>query len=411
VAHEGEGRGTKALVPESGGVHALIKIEDIRERTIPLRAEIRNAWISFAEMDTSIVAVISNVARDGRPLVGFGFASNGRYAQGGILRSRMIPRLLAAPPEELADVTGVNLDPHRAWDVMMRNEKPGGHGERSVAVGVLDMAIWDLVAKVEEMPLHRLLASRYGDGQPDEWVSVYAAGGYYAPGRTLSDLVDEMRRYLDLGYTTLKMKIGGASLDEDLRRVGVVLDVVGSGDRLAVDANGRFDLKTALAYGRALEGFGLMWYEEAGDPLDFELQRRLAESYTGALATGENLFSVVDVRNLLRYAGMRPAKDVIQVDPCLSYGLVEYLRVLECIGQVGWSPRRCVPHGGHQFALHLAAGLHLGGNESYPGVFQPVGGFADGQAIVDGSTRLGEEPGIGIEQKAALYSLFRDLAD
>jgi L-alanine-DL-glutamate epimerase-like enolase superfamily enzyme len=387
-----------------------VRIVDVREQSISLRSEIRNAWISFAEMDTSVVAVVSDVIRDGRPVVGYGFNSNGRYAASGILHRRMIPRLLAADPAELLEGTGERLDPGRIWAAMMRNEKPGGHGERSVAVGAIDMAVFDLVSKLEAKPLHRYLADRYGDGGADEDVFVYAAGGYYYPGKDVALLQDEMRGYLELGYTVVKLKIGGASLDEDRARVEAVIDVVGDGARVAVDANGRFDLPTALAYAEMLEPYGLFWYEEAGDPLDFELQARLAEAYAPPLATGENLFSHQDARNLLRYGGMRPDRDVVQVDPALSYGLVEYLRVLEVLAAEGWSPRRCIPHGGHQFALHIAAGLRLGGNESYPGVFAPIGGFADGVPVVDGRVRPGEAPGIGIEEKADLYRVCRKLA-
>ena len=394
----------------SPGSTAGVRIVDVRERTISLRSDIENAFISFRDMDTSLVAVISSVERDGRPLVGYGFASNGRYAQGGILRNRVIPRLRSADPGELVDESGDNLDPHRAWEVMMRNEKPGGHGERSVAIGALDMAIWDLVAKIARQPLHRLLADRHGDGQPDERVFVYAAGGYYRPGRPVEDLVDEMRRYLDLGYTHVKMKIGGAPLADDITRIEAVLKLVDSGDRLAVDANGRFDLATALAYAHALEPYGLMWYEEPGDPLDFDLLHEVADAYAPPLATGENLFSAVDARNLVRYGGLRPDRDTIQVDPSLSYGVVEYLRVLDALGEGGWPPRRCMPHGGHQLTLHIAAALHLGGNESYPGVFEPIGGFADDAIIESGHLRLGDAPGIGIEEKAPLYRIFREMS-
>jgi len=386
-----------------------VRIIDVREDALSLRSEIRNAWISFAEMDTSIVAVVTDAIRDGRPVVGYGFNSNGRYAVGAILRQRMIPRLLAADPFELLDETGENLDPHRCWDVMMRNEKPGGHGERAQAVAVVDTAIWDAVAKIEGQPLARLLAERYGDGEPDPDVFVYAAGGYYYPGQDDRRLQEEMRRYLDLGYTVVKMKIGGAPLPDDLRRIEAVIDVVGDGSRVAVDANGRFDLTTALDYARALQPYGLFWYEEAGYPLDYDLQARLAEVYPHPLATGENLFSVHDARNLLRYSGMRSDRDWIQIDPGLSYGGVEYLRVLEALREHGWSPRRCIPHGGHQFALHMAAGLKLGGNESYPGVFQPIGGFADDVPVVDGRVKLTDQPGIGIEHKAELYRVYEAL--
>ncbi|MGW2386788.1 enolase C-terminal domain-like protein, partial [Streptomyces sp. NPDC001658] len=250
---------------------SAVKITNVYEGVVPISSSIRNAWIDFSSMDCSIVAIESDVIRDGRPVVGYGFNSNGRYSAGEILRRRVLPRLLDAEPGSLLDERG-GLDHAKAWDVMMRNEKPGGHGERSVAVGVVDMALFDLASKIEGKPLYRYLSERYGDGQPDDSVFVYAAGGYYAPGKTLTDLQDEMRGFLDLGYDVVKMKIGGADLAEDLRRIEAVVDVLdGDGSRLAVDVNGRFDLDTALEYGRAIEPYGLFWYEEIGDPLDYHL--------------------------------------------------------------------------------------------------------------------------------------------
>jgi D(-)-tartrate dehydratase len=207
------------------------------------------------------------------------------------------------------------------------------------------------------------------------------------------------------------MKIGGATLVDDLRRIEAVLDVVGTGEALAVDANGRFDLPTAVTYAEALNPYSLRWYEEAGDPLDYALQAELADHYAGPMATGENLFSVQDARNLLRYGGMRADRDVLQFDCALSYGLVEYLRILVAMADHDWSPRRCVPHGGHQMSLNMAAGLGLGGNESYPGIFEPFGGFADGIAVADGYVRLPQSPGVGFEEKAELIAVMRALAE
>lgn len=386
-----------------------MRIVDIQERTASIASDIRNAYVDFSKMTLSVVAVTTDVERGGEPVVGYGFNSNGRYAQGCLLRERILPRLLEAEPHELLNDAGDNLDPFRIWDHMMRNEKPGGHGERSVAVGVVDMAVWDAVAKIEGKPLHRLLADRYRGGEADDKVFVYAAGGYYYPGKDVEQLQDEMRSYLDLGYGVVKMKIGGASLADDLARIEAVLEVVGDGDRLAVDANGRFDLDTALDYARALEPYGLRWYEEAGDPLDYALQAELSRRYGGAMATGENLFSMQDARNLLRYADLRPDRDVLQMDPVLSYGLVEYLRTLDVLRTHGWSPRRCIPHGGHQFALSIAAGLGLGGNESYPHVFKPFGGFADSTPVQGGFVGLPAVPGIGFEDKRELFETFHSL--
>jgi D(-)-tartrate dehydratase len=383
-----------------------MKITEIREAVVPIASPIRNAVIDFSKMTASVVAVVTDVVRDGRPVIGYGFNSNGRYAASGLLNERFLPRLREADPASLVDEEGT-LDPHRVWASLMTNEKPGGHGERSVAVGVIDMAVWDAVAKIAEKPLFRLLAETYGGGVPDADVFVYAAGGYYYPGKDTGQLQEEMRRYRGMGYEVVKMKIGGAPLDEDLRRIEAVLEVVGEGRFLAVDANGRFDLATALAYAEALEPYGLFWYEEAGDPLDYALQAALSEVYPHPMATGENLFSHQDARNLARYGGMRPDRDWLQFDCALSYGLVEYLRILEAIGAEGFGPRNCIPHGGHQLSLNVAAGLKLGGNESYPEVFAPFGGFADGTPVERGRVRLPEVPGIGFEAKAALIDTMR----
>jgi D(-)-tartrate dehydratase len=390
----------------------MVRITDIRVETVPISSDIRNAWIDFSTMTASVVAVLTDVTRDGRPVTGYGFNSNGRYAPTGLLRERFIPRVMTANVDTLLDASGENLDPARIWDVMMTGEKPGGHGERSVAVGTLDMALWDAVAKIAEQPLYRLLAERYrgASNAADERVFVYAAGGYYQPDKDLTALQDEMRHYRSLGYRVVKMKIGGAPLDEDLRRIEAVLEVVGEGSNLAVDANGRFDEPTAIAYARALAPYNLRWYEEAGDPLDYALQAELASHYEPPMATGENLFSMQDSRNLIRYGGMRPDRDILQFDPALSYGLVEYLRTIDMLKQHGWSPRSCIPHGGHQMALSMAAGLGLGGNESYPGVFQPFGGFADDTPVEDSLVTLPDVPGVGFERKAALWEVMRQLA-
>ena len=386
-----------------------VRITDIREVTKAISSPIRNAYIDFSKMTTSLVAVVTNVQRDGRPVVGYGFNSNGRYGQGGLIRERFAPRVLEAEPASLVDATGDNLDPDRVWSAMMTNEKPGGHGDRSVAVGTIDMAVWDAVAKIAGKPLFRLLAERHGV-VADPRVFVYAAGGYYYPGKDDSALCAEMRSYLDRGYTVVKLKIGGEPIDVDRRRIEAVLREIGPRARLAVDAIGRFDLETAIAYAKMLRDYNLFWYEEAGDPLDYRLQAALADFYPGPMATGENLFSHQDARNLIRHGGMRPDRDWLQFDCALSYGLCEYLRTLRMLKDAGWSWKRCIPHGGHQMSLAIAAGLGLGGNESYPDVFQPYGGFPDGTLVKDSVVTLPELPGIGFEGKSDLYAEMRTLA-
>jgi len=387
-----------------------VRIVDLAEITRPIGSPIRNAYIDFSEMTTSLVAVITDAVRDGRRVGGYGFNSNGRYGQGGLIRERFAPRLLKADPAGLLDRSGENLDPDRVWSVLMANEKPGGHGDRSVAVGTIDMAVWDAVAKIAGQPLFRLLAERHGR-EADPRVFVYAAGGYYYPGKDLAALRAEMRSYVDRGYSVVKMKVGGGSLADDRERIEAVLAEIDGEARLAVDANGRFDIEAAIAYAEALREYPLLWFEEPGDPLDFQLQAMLAEFYPGPMATGENLFSHQDARNLIRHGGMRADHDWLQFDCALSYGLCEYQRTLAVVESAGWSRRRLIPHGGHQMSLNIAAGLGLGGNENYPDLFQPYGGFPDDVRVENGTITMPELPGIGFEGKSSLIRVMRELAE
>lgn len=384
-----------------------MKITRIRDAVAPIPSPMRNAVISFDKMTISIVAIETDVVRDGKPVVGLGFCSNGRYAQSGIMRERLIPRIMEAEPGTLLDMTGGNFLPQRIWAQMMSNEKPGGHGDRAVAVGAIDMAVWDLVAKIQGVPLWYVLAERYNDGAHLDDVLVYSGGGYYYPDDEKAGLIGEMQRTRELGYRLCKMKIGGTDIDTDRQRIEWALSVVGDGENLAVDANGRFKLDEAVAYGKMIAEYDLCWYEEPVDPLDYMAHAVLAEATPVPLATGENLFSTQDFRNLLRHGGLRADRDWLQPDPSLCYGLTECLRIVDLAKDAGWERMRTVPHGGHQLGLHMAIGLGLGGTESYPGVFQPYGGFADDVVIADGMTGAPQAPGIGIETRAKMIADMR----
>jgi L-alanine-DL-glutamate epimerase-like enolase superfamily enzyme len=388
-----------------------MRIVDILETAIPLKSKLANSSFDFSEMTTSVVAVITDVVRDGKPVCGFAFNSTGRYACGAQMRARFIPRILAAAPETLLDASGGNLDPAKILAQMMKREKAGGHSERSVGIGTIEVAVWDAVAKIADKPLHTVLAERFSGGKVPEKVFCYVGGGWYWPGQTIKDLQDEMRRHLDAGYSMVKMKVGGLPLDEDLRRLEAVLQVVGSGDHLAVDSNAKFDRDEALRYAKALAPFKLRWFEEPCDPLDFALFAEIADAYGPPLATGENLYSTQDVENLVRFGGFRAASDIIQVDPPQAYGITQYARTLDMLARHGWQRRSLYPHGGNQMSLAIAAGFGLGGAESYPGVFGDFGGFADDARVENGALTLSDRPGIGFEGQAALYKIMRGLAE
>ena len=387
-----------------------MRITDIRETSIALNSTLKNSSIDFSEMTTSVVAVITDVMRDGKPVTGFAFNSTGRYACGAQMRARFIPRIVKAPPQSLLNDAGDNFDAAKILAVMMRNEKSGGHSERSIGIGTIEVALWDAIAKIAGKPLHALLAERFGGAVKDKCF-VYVGGGWYAPGKGIPELCDEMKRHLDSGYTMVKMKVGGAPLAEDMRRIEAVKSILPSHAELAVDANSKFDRAEALAYAKAMTPFALRWFEEPCDPIDFATLADISEAYPYALSTGENLFSTQDVVNLVRFGNLKAARrDVIQVDPPQAYGITQYARTLAALEKYQWPRSGHFPHGGNQMSLAIAAGFGLGGAESYPGVFGVFAGFADDAVIEDGFISLSDRPGIGFEGQAALYRVMKELA-
>ena len=387
-----------------------MRITDIRETSVALKSSLRNAVFDFSEMTTSVVAVITDVVRDGKPVAGYAFNSTGRYACGAQMRARFVPRILGAKPESLVNAAGDNFDPEKVLAAMMQREKPGGHTERSIAIGTIEVAVWDAVAKIAGKPLHRVLAERYSGGTAPDRVPCYVGGGWYEPGKGIKELQDEIRSRLDEGYRTMKIKVGGAAIPEDVKRLEAVLKVVEGSDNLAVDANAGFERERALAYARALAPFRLRWFEEPTDPLAYELLAEVAAIYDAPIGTGENLFSTQDVENLVRFGGLRADRDIIQIDVPQSYGIVQFSRTLAMLERRGWRRQSIFPHGGNQMTLAIVGGFGLGGCEAYPGVFGIFAGFADDAKVEDGFLKLSDRPGIGFEAQNALYAVMRELA-
>lgn len=191
-----------------------MRIQEVRERSIPLS---RYAGVAAATggLSTSLVAVLTDTVRDGRRVVGYGHASVGRYAQGGL-----DPR--AFRPAPAGGSGGQPGERRRQWhrsvaslgpdDARREARRPRRTLRRG---GRPDMALWDAAAKAAGLPLHRFLARRLGLAEDyPQRVPVYAGGGYPYPHDDLGRLEEELRRFVDLGYTHAKIKIGAAGLDQ-----------------------------------------------------------------------------------------------------------------------------------------------------------------------------------------------------
>jgi D(-)-tartrate dehydratase len=385
-----------------------MRIVAAKARTVRLGTAARSSSISFEDMTATALAIHTDVGSDGKAHTGLAFDSIGRYDHSGLLNDRFIPRLLAADPREYAGEDG-GIDPFRVWAILMKNEKPGGHGERSGAVGLIDAALWDLAAKRVDVPLWRHLLNVEPGNNGGAAANVYASGGHYRPHNDVESLCDDIKRAIVNGHRRFKIKIGGAVLGKDLKRIEAVLQILEPQMSLAVDGNSGFDLATALSYVQALEAYPLMWLEEPVNPLDYESHRIVAEQSSLPLAVGENLFSADDARNLLRYGGLRRNRDMLQFDISLSYGIVEYRRILSELSERGWSRSRCAPHAGHLLALNAVAGFGLGFAEVAMDTTTLFGKLTSHVTVCEGTATLPEAPGAGLEASPAYAEIFEGL--
>ena len=410
-----------------------MKIVAIHEATLPIGSAMRNASIAFDQMTASALVIRTDQTIGGEALVGLAFDSIGRYGKGGLLRERFIPRLLAAAPSDLLDEHG-HIDPARCVAVLMRGEKQGGHGERPGAVGLLDAALWDLRAKQMGLPLWQCLRHSVGPNASSTTtapvtatanetarvhttaeatsapprIATYASCGHFTDNPNPQALRDEVAQCLAWGYTTVKIKLSGRDAKLDAQRIASALSAGFPASHLAVDLNGQWqagdtDVLAVLAEHR------LAWVEEPTPALDYAALAAFCQGHSGPVATGENLFSLDDATNLLRYGGLRPNQDRLQTDISLSYGVGEYRAMLERAQAMGWSRQAFWPHAGHLFAAHVVAAFGLGSHESAPDPSRLYGGFWDRVPVVDGHLQLPTFLGVGFEHKANMMAAFDQL--
>ena len=386
-----------------------MRIVAIRDIVSPIRSTIANAYIDFSQMTASVVAVGHRPMVDGKPVIGYGFNSNGRYAQHGPAGERFIPRLLQTPSRD---------SPARRRRPARSGEMLGGHdGATRSRAGTATArsrsacSTWRCGMpwpRPRRVPLWKLLADRYNGGEADDErlglrrrrLLLPRQGSRRAAGR--DEALSRPRLFL--------------REDEDRRRAarrGPRAHRGGAEDRRRGRAAGgrrqrplrparrrsptaRRSPATACAGTRSRSIRSTICAHAA-----------LATHYAPPLATGENLFSMQDARNLIRHGGLRPDRDILQFDPALSYGLVEYLRTLDMLKAHGWSPRRCVPHGGHQFALNIAVGLGLRRQRMLSAGLRALRRLRRRLPGRRRPRRMPDAPGIGFERKADLWAVMK----
>ncbi len=383
-----------------------MKIIDIKENPIKLNLSLSNSMFSFKEMTTSIVKVVID---DGvNTHTGYAFNSTGRYACGDQMRNRFIPRLLNATDNDLLDDDGC-IDTMKALHVMLVGEKPGGDMERSVPIGTIETALWDAIAKSKNLPLYKLLSIKFPNYTSTNKMFCYVGGGYYDVGKTIDDLKDEIKRNFDNGYRLMKIKIGGAPIKEDIKRVEAAIEATGSADKVALDANGGLKETNYINYAKELSSYGLKWFEEPTHPSNFQRYNEFIDLYGNAVAGGENLYSIQDFLNLTRYGGFRESQDIIQIDVPQSYGISYFNEVLKELKTINWDVSSIMPHGGNQMSLHIACGFGLSMCEAYPNVFGVFSGYDDDYKLNEGYLELNDNPGIGFEGQNDLFNLFKNI--
>jgi L-alanine-DL-glutamate epimerase-like enolase superfamily enzyme len=258
------------------------------------------------------------------------------------------------------------------------------------AIAGIDIALWDVKAKLTGQPLWKLL------GGARRRVRAYASGGYYGPDgdARVDELVEEMKTYYDLGFGAVKMKVGGLPLEEDIERVRAVREALPD-VQLMLDANSAWNVPSAIEAARAFESFAVHWLEEPVawfDPV-FGLAR-LGESTNIPLASGERELHRFACRDLIDHTPIR----YMQFDCTRAGGITEWLRVAAYASAHGvWM----APHHDPQVHGHLVAAAENGyivevfPNEARDPVWEGL--FAAKPAIEAGEIVLSGEPGLGIE--------------
>ena len=276
----------------------------------------------------------------------------------------------------------------RLWHKMWVPKLTGRRGLVTRAISGVDVALWDIRAKLAGMPLYRLL------GGYRERVPTYIAGGYYEDGKGLAELAREMEGYVEMGARAVKMKIGALTLREDVARVAAVRRAIGSEVKLMVDANCAYRAFEAIQMAKRLEEYDVFWFEEPVAPDDYEGHRRVAAATSIPIATGENEYTRYGFRDLIAH----DAAAILNADALVLGGVSEFMKVA-ALAQA--HDLDVAPHGAQEVHVHLVAAIANGLiMEFYGGSLDPMWDRVYRHTLrlnADGTVSPPEVTGIGLE--------------
>ena len=289
------------------------------------------------------------------------------------------------------------FDNERIWDDMWQPKLVGRRGITTRVISGVDIALWDIKGKVAGRPVYKMLGG-FADRVP-----VYIAGGYYEEGKGLDDLAAEMRQSVDMGANAVKMKIGGAPINEDVERVRVVREAVGPDVRLMVDANCAYRYYEAIEIARKMEPYDVFWFEEPVNPDDYEGHKLISQATTIPIATGENEYTRYGFRDLIE----NRCAAIIQPDALIMGGITEFMKVA-ALAQAHDLP--VAPHGNQDVHVHLVSAVPNGLTvEYYSDSTDPMWGsmFKHTLEVKDGHVSPPDRPGLGIEPNEEALAPYR----
>ena len=279
------------------------------------------------------------------------------------------------------------FDTERIWDDMWQPKLVGRRGITTRVISGIDIALWDIKGKVTGRPVYKMLG-----GFTDK-VPVYIAGGYYEEGKGLEELAAEMEESVSMGARAIKMKIGGAPINEDVERVRIVRESVGPNVKVMVDANCAYRHYEAIQIARKMEKYDIFWFEEPVNPDDYEGHKLVSQATTIPVATGENEYTRYGFRDLIE----NRCAAILQPDALVMGGITEFMKVA-AMAQAHDLP--VAPHGNQDVHVHLVSAIPNGLTvEYYRGSTDPMWGkmFKETLQVEDGFVRPPDRPGIGIE--------------